>query len=48
MYLVAPVRPPRPINKKESILKKAQSILKYALLIADIGAKLANCGSTSL
>ena len=35
-------------NRKESILKKAESILKYTYLIADIGAKSANRGSTSI
>ena len=34
-------------NRKESILKKAQSILNCAYLTTDIGDKSANRGSTS-
>ena len=34
-------------NRKESILKKAQSMLNWAHLIANIGDKLANHGSTT-
>ncbi len=34
-------------NRKESILKNAKSILKYSHIIADIGDKSANRGSTS-
>ncbi len=35
-------------NRKESMLKNPQSILEIGLTIADVGAKSANRGSTSL